>query len=713
MPQIYLCVLWHMHQPFYKDLISGEYRMPWTRLHALKDYYGMVEILEEFPEVRQTFNLVPSLMVQVEEYARGAAVDPLLELALKPAESLTVAEQDAIFHNFLPANPSRIFARFPRYAELCAAWRAADQNPQRARRLFNTQAFRDAQVLSQLAWFDEEVLARDLEVVNLVRRGRDYTSEDQALIRRKELEILGRVLPVYEKFSKRGQIEVSTTPFYHPILPLICDSQIAEVAHPYVPLPSRFRYPQDAARQLERARQYCGERLGTAPAGLWPSEGSVSDEALAIASQAGFRWAATDNGVLSRTLGRTAGIEETYRPYVWRQNGREMRLIFRDHYLSDLIGFVYSRLGASDAATDFLNRIRENCRGILASGRDAFVPVILDGENAWEYFDQNGRPFLRELYRGIMRDPGITALTVSEALGRIEPQPLDHIFPGSWINSNFDVWIGAEEDNRSWEYLLRARQTYDRVADGGQGSHITESERKTACEELMIAEGSDWCWWYGPEHQSDFRAEFDALFRAHLANVYRALHLTPPEELSRPIVQTKLSANHVPPTGPIRPRIDGEVSSYFEWLGAGVYRVDARSGAMHGKRFFIQELQYGSDGQNLYLRIDFEAPPSAMEAHLTIEPLGEGGATFIPLQFTNGHLEAGAMRLARSGADNAVEYAFRRILEIKVSLAAAGVGTGHTLRMQFSLWKDGLPVDAIPQEGSLEISTAEPTEWPL
>ncbi|MGA2436677.1 MAG: glycoside hydrolase family 57 protein, partial [Bryobacteraceae bacterium] len=458
MPRIYLCVLWHMHQPFYKDLISGEYRMPWTRLHALKDYYGMVEVLEEFPEVHQTFNLVPSMMAQVEEYADGTAIDPFLRVSLKPAETLTESEQEFILRNFLPVHPPLSMTRFPRYAELCEAWRMSGRNTGRALRLFTTQAFRDVQVLSQLAWFDEASLTKDPDVRHLAERGRDYTAGDQALAGRKQAEFLQRVLPVYERFARSGQIEISTTPFYHPILPLVCDSQIAEMSHPYVPLPMRFHYPQDARCQLERARDYIRDRFGAEPRGLWPSEGSVSDEALAIAAETGFRWAATDNGVLSRTLGRTAGLEETYRPYVWSQNGREMRMIFRDHYLSDLIGFVYQRLGPAEAAADFLNRIRDNTRAILASGRDAFVPIILDGENAWEHYPENGRPFLRELYRSIVADSSIQALTMTEALDRVEPQPLSHIIPGSWINANFDVWIGAEEDNVAWDYLLRARQ---------------------------------------------------------------------------------------------------------------------------------------------------------------------------------------------------------------------------------------------------------------
>ena len=713
MPRIYLCVLWHMHQPFYKDLISGEYKMPWTRLHALKDYYGMVKTLQDFPDVHQTFNLVPSMMMQVEEYAEGKAVDPALKIALKPAENLTAAEREFMLRHFLPLHPAPTVARFPRYLEFCHAWRVADHNVERALRFFSVQAFRDLQVLSQLAWFDEECFEKDPEVQALAARGRDFTHDDQALVGRKQLEILRRVLPVYREFASSGQIELSTTPFYHPILPLLCDSDIAGVSHPYVPLPTRFRRPQDARTQLERARQYCADRLGAAPAGLWPSEGSVSDEALSIAADTGFRWAATDNGVLSRTLGHEAGVADTYRPYVWRQGGRQISMIFRDHYLSDLIGFVYSRLGAAEAAADFLNRIRDNCRGLLASGRDALVPVILDGENAWEFYDRNGRPFLRELYRGITADPSMSALTVSEALEKIEPQPLDHIFPGSWIGANFDIWIGAEEDNRAWEYLSRARQTYDRAAPSA-----SEDDRRLAFEELLICEGSDWCWWYGPEHESDFRAEFDALFRSHLANVYRALHLNPPEELSRPILKVAAAEVHTPPTGPVRPVIDGEATSYFEWLGAGVYRIDTRTGAMHGQKFLIQQLYYGSDGLNLFVRLDFEpgaaAALSGVDAHFTLQPCTAGASSsYASLEFRDGLVSAGELRWVKPEVNAPIEFAFRKALEVRFSLAALGAGTGQPLCLQLSLWKQGLPLDAIPQSGWLDISTAEPTDWVL
>ena len=392
MPKIHLCFLWHMHQPFYKNLVTGEYRLPWTRMHALKDYYGMVKILEEFPSVRQTFNLVPSMMVQVEEYASGEANDPFLKLALKPSEKLTQEEQAFILKNFFMANPSRMIYRYPRYGELYTAYQAQKSAPGGdGRGIFGAQEFRDLQVLSQVAWFDEEFHDKDPDVQALVAKGRNYSHEDQALMGRLQQVICAQVIPQYRKLAASGQIEISTTPFYHPILPLLCDSNIASISHPHVPLPPRFSYPEDARLQLEMARAYVKETFGVAPVGLWPSEGSVSDAALEIAASVGFEWAGTDNGVLDRTLGRAATPDVTYRPYEWKHNGHAMKMIFRDHLMSDLIGFVYSGMGARDAAHDFLRRVRENCQGILASGRDALVPIILDGENAWEYYDRSGR----------------------------------------------------------------------------------------------------------------------------------------------------------------------------------------------------------------------------------------------------------------------------------------------------------------------------------
>jgi alpha-amylase/alpha-mannosidase (GH57 family) len=647
-----LCFLWHMHQPFYKDLWTGEYRLPWTRLHALKDYAGMVQILEDFPQVRQTFNLVPSMVSQIEEYALGKASDPFLDCALARAEDLSEAQRNFVLKYFFQANVWRLIHRYPRYREL------HEQNQRKER--FSNQDIRDLQIWNQLVWFDEDLLARDPELIELVRKGRDFSLEDQAVMARKQAESLQRVLPAYREFAAKGQIEISTTPFYHPILPLICDSNLGAVSHQGLPLPSQFRYPGDARVQLDRARSYIFDKLGVAPVGLWPSEGSVSDEALAIAASCGFTWAASDNGVLGRTLQRDPGVDVTFQAYLWQQNGNHMRMIFRDHYLSDLIGFEYSRMSPADAAGHFLDKIRHN-----AGGRDALVPIILDGENAWEWYEANGRPFLRELYQRITEEPDLEALSVSEALEKFEARPLEGIFPGSWINANFNIWIGAEEDNQAWEHLLAARQAYDAATD------VPESGRKLAYEELLIAEGSDWNWWYGPEHGSDNRKEFDQLYRDHLANVYRALGQVPPDALAHPILISEQEGEvSESPVNEIHVTLDGEVTSYFEWMGAGRYKPDLRTGAMHGGFIPAREMFYGCCGEDLFIRLDGAA------------------STRITVEFENGPAKA--------------EIVSGRVVEIR----AKREGERFRIRMAHN----GLPETLLPPSGWIDIGEVPVTK---
>lgn len=686
MPKINLCFLWHMHQPFYKDLVSGEYRLPWTRMHALKDYYGMVKILEEFPQIHQTFNLVPSMMVQVDDYARGEAKDPFLACALKPAEQLSWDEQTFILRNFFMANPARMIYRYPRYGELFNAYQAQKAAAKNAVG-FGPREFRDLQVWSQLAWFDEEFQEHDPEVRALIEKGHSFSLEDQALMGRKQREICALVIPQYRKLAASGQIEISTTPFYHPILPLLCDSDIAAVAHPHVPLPPRFQYPEDARLQLQMARDYVEKTFGVAPAGLWPSEGSVSDHVLDLAASTGFAWTATDNGVLERTLRREATPDVVYRPWLWTQQDKHMRMIFRDHQLSDLIGFVYSGMNPHDAAADFLHRIVHNCHHIIDSGRDALVPIILDGENAWEYYEKNGRPFFRELYSRIQNDSRMEAVTVSEALSRIAPEPLDHIFPGSWINANFDVWLGAEEDNKSWRLLLDARRAYEDHAPS-----VSEDKRKMAMEELLISEGSDWNWWYGPENDSENRIEFDQIYREHLANVYRALGLATPAELSHPILKIHADPTHTLPAGPVTATVNGFVDSFFEWLAAGVYKVDQRSGSMYGKPALVKELRYGSDGTDVFLRVEFEQDAMAFKKDMEVQVENDQGGRLI-LRLNS----QGASVISGEGT-----AAFREVLEISIPACD---------RVRLSFWQDGLPLQAIPPQEFLTVARPNPDSW--
>ena len=607
MPQTNLMLLWHMHQPFYKDLASDEYTMPWVRLHALKDYFGMVGILRDFPSVHATFNLVPSLVLQIEDYAQDRAHELAYDLAFKPASELTFSDREEFLGSAFQINHENLLDRYPRFREL---WERASHSGWRAAaRSFNSQDIIDLQVLSQIAWFDEMYLAGDPAVIRLVHKERGYTEADKAIVRKKEIELCKATLEEYRRAAERGQIEISTSPFYHPILPLLYDSSLAQESHPGIRLPRRrFYHPEDALHQLRSAVELQERVFGRRPTGLWPSEGSVSDAVLRMAAELGFRWAATDEGVLGRSRqmgfyrradGTLEGGEELYRPHVLTSEGQSIALFFRDHQLSDLIGFVYSRMAPQAAAADLHRRIK--AAGYSTGSRPAVVSIILDGENAWEYYPGNGREFLKAFYGRIAADPEIRALTATEALAATEKGVLSHVVPGSWINANFDVWIGDDEDNRAWDLLNDARDYYASHASNPQ---LTLENRRLAEQEVGVAEGSDWNWWYGPEHSTANDEQFDILYRKHLSNIYRLLGGSPPDDLAVPIKRPRSTGVNVAPSARIEPRVDGRVTSYFEWLGAGVYQPDYHSGSMHGAVPLVEALYYGYSKSAVYLRVD-------------------------------------------------------------------------------------------------------------
>ncbi len=610
--------LWHMHQPYYEDLVTREHILPWVRLHALKDYWGMVAMLEEFPDVRMTFNLVPSLLVQLEAFAADRARDRYLELSLKAVEHLTPDEIRFVLKNFFHAQRQRMIYPYPRYGELLALRGdgVADADIETALRRFSLGDLRDLQVWQKLAWIDPDRLVGDARVQNLVAKGRGFSEDDKLLLRAVELELLNAVIPAYRRGVESGQVEVSTSPFYHPILPLLCDTDIYLRTHPGARMPRhRFRRPEDALEQLREASAYHERLFGRAPVGLWPSEGSVSDAMVPLVAQAGFRWMATDEMILANTKGiafhrdgrgLVEQAEQLYRPYTISAHGAEVACAFRDHALSDLIGFVYAGWPSEAAADDFVGRLVDAGRHATSrSGAEPTIFVVLDGENAWEHFEGGGRPFLRALYRRLSGHPELRTVTMSEACAS-PADALRGIFPGSWIDANFYIWIGHSDDQRAWSQLAEARDAVDQA-----GPEVDAETLARAKQEVFIAEGSDWCWWYGDDHSSEHDAEFDELFRRHLRNVYRLLQKPIPDELFVSNITTaETVVTQTTPVALIRPLLDGEESSYFEWLGAGALEVRSMAGAMHQteRQVLVTQLRFGFDDASLYLRIDATRP---------------------------------------------------------------------------------------------------------
>jgi alpha-amylase/alpha-mannosidase (GH57 family) len=727
MNRVNLVVLWHMHQPQYRDPESGRYVLPWTRLHATKDYFGMVKVLEEFPGFHATFNVVPSLGMQLEEYASGNFNEPWFALAFKNAESLTREDKTEILARAFQVNHERLMSRWKRFVELNEWSRPADGA--QALVTFGAQDWRDLQVLSQLAWMEESWLEKDEVVSRLASQGRDYSESDKAALSKKTLELIGMILPTYRAAAERGQIELSTTPFYHPILPLVCDSDIARVASPATPLPRRaFRRPEDARVQLQRAREYHERVFGMKPAGLWPSEGSVSDQTLAIAAEEGFKWFGTDEGVLGRTLnvgffrdssGIPAHADRLYKPWRVQTHHWGINGLFRDHHLSDLIGFVYSRMDSKAAAADLHGRLRYLGERVQ-SAQPLTICIFLDGENAWEYYPANGREFLREFYGRVQGDQDFRALTATEAIAAAGDVPITGgIFPASWINANFDVWIGHHEDVAAWELLWDAREAYGKAVEAGAPGapgapgvgRVSAMGLRAAYESLLAAEGSDWCWWFGPEHSTANDAEFDALFRKHLTGVYLALGMLPPDELGSPIKKKPEHALQLTPTGMLNVKVDGRDSSYFEWLGAGLYSPERRGGSMHGRIFYLHELRYGFEEERFCVRVDVFAQALAEmddpEFRITI---GGTEEAVVVVKLDRGHMRECSLEKKNVCALNPgdlVAAAFDRILEVAIRREAVELGGRESLRLGIALWNGGLPVDVLPAAGFLEVRLGE------
>jgi len=729
MNRIHLVVLWHMHQPQYRDPETGCYVLPWTRLHATKDYYGMVKLMEEAPNFHATFNMVPSLCMQLEEYASGNFKEPWFHLAFKHADELTREDKAELLARAFQVNHERLLTRWPRYLELFDWSRAA--GGAQALITFRARDWRDLQVLSQLAWMDEEWFAIDAVINRLANRGKDFTEKDKAELKAKQLELLGLVLPAYREAAARGQIELSTTPFYHPILPLLCDSDIARVANPGTPLPRRaFRRPEDAREQLRRAKEYHERMFGAKPLGLWPSEGSVSDQVLAIAAEEGFQWFGTDEGVLGRTLnigffreasGIAANADRLYQPWRLQMATTGITGLFRDHHISDLVGFVYSRMDSRAAAADLHGRLR-HIGETVRSEKPLTVSIFLDGENAWEYYPGNGREFLREFYKRIAGDQDFRAMTASEAIAAADGLAVTNtIFPASWINANFDVWIGHQEDVAAWDLLWDAREAYGKAVEAeqkGRPGAPTKEGLREAQESLLAAEGSDWCWWYGPEHSTANDAEFDALYRKHLTGVYLALGQVAPEELAKPIKRMPERAYQMVPSTFLKVKVDGVDSSYFEWLGAGVYSPERRGGSMHGRVFFLKELRYGFEEERFVVRVEcFADSLGELEDPEFRIVIGGKEEVTVVVKLERGRVKEYAVEKSRVcllNPEEFVEVAFQRTLEVAVNREALELEGQTKFTVGLALWHGGLPIDVLPAEGFFDVHLGEEhSAWPV
>ncbi len=611
---LYVAFVWHMHQPMY---VSPDDRstavLPWVRLHAAKDYLHMAEVLARFPSVHATFNVVPSLLRQIEQFVSGRVTDRLWQISLKKEWSRE--EKLYLLNVCFGHDPNRVISLYPRYRELFLRKAKALQDPES----FSNQDYRDLIAWFNLTWIDLNWLESDPELSRLMAKERGFTLQEISLVHAKQLEIARKIIPTYRNMQERGQIEVSTTPLYHPILPLLMDTDSAREATPDIRLPRRrFSFPQDAEAQLELAKKVYRLRFGDFPRGLWPSEGAVSHDLLRIVGKQGFRWFASDEGVLGKSLGTFFSRDghgfvqeprKLYHPYWTIVDGKLGPVaVFRDHELSDRIGFVYHSWPGAQAAEDLTIRLRMIRDRIDDPEHPYLVSIILDGENCWEGYEHNGDVFLESLYERLSKEETIRTVTVSEYLDRFGARDmLAHLATGSWIRADLTTWIGDPEHDIAWSLLAQAREDFEKWAEDHKGSKFRKA-RTSALDALHVAEGSDWFWWYSSRNTSDQDDLYDELFRGYLRASYEARGEEPPSDLDVPIQGRWQKPKSHPPRYTIAPDLRGEAALPDDWRNAGVLLPENSTGAMQRSDGIIRAFYFGTDSRNLYMRLELDAP---------------------------------------------------------------------------------------------------------
>jgi alpha-amylase/alpha-mannosidase (GH57 family) len=694
--------LWHLHQPEYRDPQTGQPILPWVRQHASRAYNDMAAALERYPHVRAVVNWAPSLLMQLEAYL-GGTQDLDEQLARKPSEELTPQERAQVLRTDFSADWGVWVRPVPRYSELLdkrgTDLRQVDLLARQAE--FSAQDLRDLQVHFILAWMGFAARQDEPRVAELIAKERGFTEEEKIAALDAQRRIAARIVPRWRALEERGQVEITCSPLYHPILPLVIDSDSARRAIPAAALPPRFSYPQDAREHVTRGLEIARAAFGRRVEGMWPSEGSVSPEAIDLLAACGVRWCATDQGVLERSeleLGSPLpdGYPAHFHPYLAGAE-RALTVLFRDRELSDRIGFRYAKSDAREAAEDLVSRIAD-------TEPEALVTLALDGENPWEHYPRSGEMFLEALYQRLAADDVRTVLPREELREHPARAAIARIHSGSWIDANYRIWIGHPEDNAAWTLLGEARAA---VAEAEEKGELPREQTASARAQLLVAEGSDWYWWYGDDFTTESAPEFDGLFRARIAAAWGAIGQAPPERLNRPIISPDKDPAHAAavlaqPTHLIDPVIDGYTKGYYEWAGAGYYRPGSTSGGsmFRGQGAFTQ-VWFGFSRTNLLLRLD---PSKGADL---------SGEVRLLFSSNGGEEKTVRMRLVPGGAesdavdDKGVRVGSGRtgtIVELSLSQQALGLKPGARVSLLLRVLRDEVELDRLPRYGEIMLT---------
>ncbi len=667
--QLSINFLWHMHQPYYRDDISGEFIMPWVFLHAIKDYYDMPWYLSKFPNIKATFNLVPSLLIQLKYYESPDVNDRFLKSLRKPVEELSSDEREYIVEYLFFSNVENMIKPLPRYYELYS----------KKDRGFNSSELLDLEVLFILSWCGNYLRESKKEIKTLLKKSRGYTQSEKIELLNSLSSFIKEIIPYYKKLMQNGQIDVSTTPFNHPISPLLLDMQSAKLANPNTSLPKYSgSFYDDAILQIDSAREYYETIFGKKADGFWPAEGSVSYDFLEILSKRDIRWAASDEEVLYKSGHFEKG--DIYKNNTLMFKDGAISLFFRDKELSDLIGFSYSAWDEKSAVEDFIGRLLK----IYESSKDSLsVNVILDGENAWEHYFNNASSFFDRLYSEIDRLEWLESRLFKDVKDdkTIPLNTLHEISPGSWINGDFNIWVGHREKNSAWELLFQTKEDFEKLKDT-----LLESEVDGVKNEFLIAQSSDWFWWYGDDHHTDLALTFDELFRTHLMNIYTIMNKKIPSNLLDPIVETNSNRESFikSSTNRITAKLDGKITHFYEWLGSGVIELSCELSSMSMQNFTISKIYFGCDKSYCYIALIGDFENLFDRAVLNIE-------------FSNGLVATLPVSKELRSDKLGIDYITDEIMEIRVDKVLV-----ENMELNFKLFKDGKLLQLLPLYSKIE-----------
>jgi len=716
MKALNVAFVWHMHQPYYKDDLTSTYLLPWVRLCSAKDYYKMPALLDGYPKVRATFNLVPSLLAQIEDYGKEESLDLFLNLSKRGAGDLSAEERDFVLRWMRESPRALRVQQSPRYLELAS--RQADAQ-------FTIADIRDIQVWFNLAWCDPVWVESDPRLAELKGKDRDFTEDDKEILFAAQLERIRSVIPKYREIAERGQAELTFSPYYHPILPLICHVDSARSANPQIQLPERhFSHREDAERQIELGMGLFERMLGRRPKGMWPSEMAVGESVIGLAENAKLDWMISDEEVLARSLeGNFNRDDHLYQPKRVAREGGSVAMVFRDSQLSNAIGFDYQRTSSVDAARDLIGRLRR-IRD-LQGDRDFLAVIALDGENAWEFYPRDGHDFLNAVYTELESSSDIVTTTVSDFLAENSPQQqLHHIHTGSWIGASLDTWIGDPEHNVAWDLLAETRDWLDAQS---QQRPKDSQQAALAWREILITEGSDWFWWFSRKHDSGMDPIWDNQFRLHLRNVYKLMGARAPARLYQPIIKRAPTPERGVPATLISPRSRYDPT----WAQGGYYLVGSGFGALHRPAGVVERVYYGNDEDKMYFRIDSPRSGQELESqnvefwiYLSGPPAVDGGGDVeLPLPTTAmgelGFEPAYAVRVtprAQNGtitvakvvdpltkANTEATWDVEDPFAVAIPFRQLGKRPGDAFELALIVSREGRDIEVVPPSGALGI----------